>query len=207
MSPGIAIASQIALQAALIVLFLGSLFTLAFGVSLMLGNRWVFALNEKTKRWISTREALRPMDLQRSIEGWLHLWHVPVGIGLALCSAFVAYVGMFHYDVKAVAHAFQAHPSVWEEMLIQAGWWFAMIGALAGLVVGVLLTAKPALLQSAEGWANRAYSGRRATKPLEVMHFAPDHCITASPRWSGALISAGSLYIAVVLGQFLIQRL
>ena len=207
MSPGIRIAFEIVLQAVLISLFLGSLFGLVFGVSMMFGNRWVFRLNERTKRWISTREALRPMDAQHSIETQLHRWHLAIGVVLALGGAFILYVALFHKDMKMIAQLFQARPSVWAELIVQAGWWCATVAALAGLVVGVLLIAKPALLQPAEAWGNRAYSGRRATKPLETMNLSPDRWISSSPRWWGAVIAIGSVYIAVVLGYFLMQRM
>ncbi len=204
MSPGIRIAYEIVLQAVLITLFLGSLFALVFGASMMLGNRWVYRLNERTKRWISTREAMRPMDVPHSIETQLHRWHLAVGVVLACGGAFILYAALFHYDAKAIAHVFQPRASVWAESMVQAGWWLAMVAGLAGLVVGVLLMAKPALLQSAEAWANRAYSGRRATKPFEMMNFSPDRWVTSSPRASGAVIAIGSIYIAFVLGQFLL---
>jgi len=207
MSPALQITSDIVLRSALLVLFLGSLFTLAFGVSLMLGHGWVLRLNERTKRWISTREAMRPMDMPRSIESWLHRWHLPVGIALVLGSAFIGYAAFFRYDLKAIVQLFRTRASVWVGLLVQAGWWLVIVAALAGIAVGVLLIAKPALLQSTEAWANRAYSGRRATKPLETMNYSPDQWIIASPRLSGALIAAGSVYVALMLGYLLISKL
>ncbi len=204
MSPGIKLGADIALQTVLIALFLGSLFSLAVGVSLMLGNRWVFRLNDYMKRWVSTREAMRPMDVQRSIEAHVYRCHWAIGLAIALGAAFVLYFELFNFNAKAVASLFQPRGLVWIESLVQMGWWIGLVGTVAGLIVGMLLMAKPALLRAADSWANRNYSGRRATKPLEAMNFSPDQWIAASPKLSGGIIAVGSVYAAVVLGFLLL---
>ena len=204
MSPALKLSSDIALEAALVVLFLGSLFSLVFGVSLFLGNRWVFWLNERMKRWVSTREAMRPLDVPRSIETHLYRWHGWIGLLLAIGAGFVLYFAFFNYNLRAVTQLFQVRTSIWVESLLPVAWWIITVGAVAGLIVGILLAARPGLLRAADAWANRSYSGRRATKPLEIMHFAPDRWIVSSPKLWGGIIVAGSLYVAVVLGYLLI---
>ena len=204
MSPALKLSSDIALEAALVVLFLGSLFSLVFGVSLFLGNRWVFWLNERMKRWVSTREAMRPLDVPRSIETHLYRWHGWIGLLLAIGAGFVLYFAFFNYNLRAVTQLFQVRTSIWVESLLPVAWWIITVGAVAGLIVGILLAARPGLLRAADAWANRSYSGRRATKPLEIMNFAPDRWIVSSPKLWGGIIVAGSLYVAVVLGYLLI---
>ncbi|OGA26380.1 MAG: hypothetical protein A3I01_01845 [Betaproteobacteria bacterium RIFCSPLOWO2_02_FULL_65_24] len=204
MSPALKLSSDIALEAALVVLFLGSLFSLVFGVSLFLGNRWVFWLNERMKRWVSTREAMRPLDVPRSIETHLYRWHGWIGLLLAIGAGFVLYFAFFNYNLRAVTQLFQVRTSIWVESLLPVAWWIITVGAVAGLIVGILLAARPGLLRAADAWANRSYSGRRATKPLEIMNFAPDRWIASSPKLWGGIIVAGSLYVAVVLGYLLI---
>jgi len=203
-SPALKLSSDIALEAALVVLFLGSLFSLVFGVSLFLGNRWVFWLNERMKRWVSTREAMRPLDVPRSIETHLYRWHGWIGLLLAIGAGFVLYFAFFNYNLRAVTQLFQVRTSIWVESLLPVAWWIITVGAVAGLIVGILLAARPGLLRAADAWANRSYSGRRATKPLEIMNFAPDRWIVSSPKLWGGIIVAGSLYVAVVLGYLLI---
>ena len=204
MSPALKLSSDIALEAMLVVLFLGSLFSLVFGVSLFLGNRWVFWLNERMKRWVSTREAMRPLDVPRSIETHLYRWHGWIGLLLAIGAGFVLYFAFFNYNLWAVTQLFQVRTSIWVESLLPVAWWIITVGAVAGLIVGILLAARPGLLRAADAWANRSYSGRRATKPLEIMNFAPDRWIVSSPKLWGGIIVAGSLYVAVVLGYLLI---
>ncbi|OGA95455.1 MAG: hypothetical protein A3G27_08920 [Betaproteobacteria bacterium RIFCSPLOWO2_12_FULL_66_14] len=204
MSPALKLSSDIALEAMLVVLFLGSLFSLVFGVSLFLGNRWVFWLNERMKRWVSTREAMRPLDVPRSIETHLYRWHGWIGLLLAIGAGFVLYFAFFNYNLRAATQLFQVRTSIWVESLLPVAWWIITVGAVAGLIVGILLAARPGLLRAADAWANRSYSGRRATKPLEIMNFAPDRWIVSSPKLWGGIIVAGSLYVAVVLGYLLI---
>lgn len=203
MSTGLKITQDIVLQATLIFLFLGSLFSLAFGLSLLLGKPWVLRLNERTKRWVSTREALRPMDVQRDIEPYVYRWNVLVGLLLAAGAAFILYVAATKYDLKAITRLVSARASVAVEMTVQAAWLFGVLAALAGLIVGLVMAAKPQWLQAADAWANRYYSGRRATKPLETMNLSPDGWVTSSPKLSGSVIAVGSVYVAVVLGYLL----
>ena len=204
MSPALKLTFDIALQVTLVVLFLGSLFSLVFGVSLFLGNRWVFRLNEHMKHWVSTREAMRPLDVPRSIETYLYRWHGWIGVLLAIGAGFVLYWAFLDFNLKVVAQLFQVRAPIWVEWLLQVAWWVVTLGALAGLVVGIVLVAWPGLLRAADAWANRSYSGRRATKPLEMMNFAPDRWIVSSPKLWGGIIVAGSAYVAVVLGYLLI---
>jgi hypothetical protein len=203
MSPALKLAAVVALKATLIVLFLGSLFSLVFGVSLFLGHRWVFRLNDRMKRYVSTRGVMRSLDAPRSIEPQLYRWHRWIGLAIAIGNAFVLYVAFFGYNGKAITHLFQARSSAWVESLVQAGWWIATIGALAGLLVGIVLMVRPGLLRAADAWASRSYSGRRATKLFEIMNFFVDTWITSSPKLSGGLIVAGSVYVALVLGYLL----
>jgi hypothetical protein len=136
----------------------------------------------------------------------VYQWHLWAGLFLVLGAGFVLYFALLDYNLKTVTQLFHARASVWLDLVLQIAWWLVTLGALAGLVVGVLLMVRPGLLQSADAWANRNYSGRRATKGLEDMNFAPDRWIASSPKLSGGIIVAGSLYVALVLGALLAAK-
>jgi len=204
MNAAVKIALDIALQAGLIFLFLGSLFTLAVGVSLLLGMPWVQQLNERSKRWISTREAFRPMDVPRDIEKALYRRHLPVGLLIAAGAAYILYIALFGYDARAIARLVAPRPSVVVEMLVQTLWWFGVVGGIAGFAVGLVMAAKPQWLHQADAWMNRSYSARQATKPLETLNFAPDGWLAAAPKLCGGIIVLCSVYVAIVLGALLL---
>jgi len=202
MSAALKLVQEIGLQAGLIFLFLGSLFSLSVGISLLGGGRWVGALNERSKRWISTRQAFRPLDLPHNIEPSLYRWHLLVGVLMAVGAAFILYVALFALDLKAVARVLAGGPSVLADMAIEMFWWLGVVSAAAGLVVGILMAARPQWLRSA-AWANHIYSARRATKPLESMNLAPDGWVNSAPKLYGGIIALCSAYVATVLGYFL----
>jgi hypothetical protein len=207
MSPATQLMIDMVLQATVIFLFLGSLFSMVFGVSLFLRHRWVFRLNERMTGWISTRQALRPLDTHRNLEAYVYRQNRWAGIVIAVASLFVLYVAVFDFDARALAHLFGARTLLWVQMVLEAVWWMIVAGCLAGLVVGLMLAASPEKLRAADAWINRRYSIRRATKPLDIMHVAPDQWIAARPQLSGAVITVGSVYVALVLGYFLASRI
>lgn len=206
MSPGMTFAVDIILQSALLFLFFGSLLSIIYGVSLFLRQRWVHVLNDRTKRWISSREAMRPLERPRNVDPFVHRWHLWIGLLVALGSGFVLYVAFFRYETAALAALFPARASLFAPMLVQGFWWILVIGALAGLVAGLTLMTRPGLLRAVEEWGNRSYSERRAMKPMESMNFAVDQWTVESPRLSGGLIAVGGFYVAFALGYFLLTR-
>lgn len=207
MSTGAKFALDIALQCALLFLFLGSVFSVVYGVSLYLRSRWVYALNERMARWVSSREALRPLEKPRNFDSFVHRWHRWIGLGMALGSAFVLYAAFFRYERLAATALFPARASIPAALLVQSLWWIVVLGALVGLVVGLVLMLRPGMLRALEAWGNRSYSERRAMKPMEAMNFTVDRWIVSSPRLSGALIALGGLYAALELGYFLLARM
>ena len=203
MSPNVKTVTDILLHSALLFLLLGSLFTIGYGVSLLLKLRWVHALNDRMNRWVSSREALRPMEVSRDVDRFVYRWNLRVGMLLALGSAFVLYVAFFGPEAAAIARLFPARASVWGAMLVQGLRWIVVLGSVAGLVSGIVLVVRPGLLRSAGAVSNRSYSERRATKLLEVMNISPDRWIMSSPRLSGAIIVVCSVYVALVIGHLL----
>jgi hypothetical protein len=204
MSVGTKFAVDIALQCVLIFLFLGSLFSIVYGVSLSLRQHWVHALNERMKHWVSSREALRPLALPRDVDSFVHRWHLWIGLLMVLGSGFVLYAAFFRYEAAAVTALFQPSASLFAPMLVQIFWWILVLGGIAGLALGIVLIARPELLRAIEEWGNRSYSERRALKPMEEMNFAVDQMAMTSPRLYGGLIALGGLYAALVLGYFLL---
>jgi hypothetical protein len=64
----------------------------------------------------------------------------------------------------------------------------------------VLFIVRPSSLKRLEAWADRRVSGRKASKPLEVMRDPTDRFVREHPRMVGGLVIAGSLYVLLQLG-------
>ena len=58
---------------------------------------------------------------------------------------------------------------------------------------------------SLETWADRSFSGRKSTKPLEEMHRPADQFVRAHPRSVGVLVILGSIYVLANLGYALLR--
>jgi hypothetical protein len=207
MSEGIRVVAEMVLEAVLIFLLLGCLFGLVYGVGLLLRQKWVFALNERTKRWVSTRQALRAFDVPRFLEGYVYKASTLIGLVLVTASAYVLFELLIAQDEMSFVALFFARPGAWAEIVLRTVRWVLLTGAVAGVVVGLLLAVNPRAMRSLEARANRSYSMRQRTRVLEVMNYAPDEWTASSPLLAGGLITVGSLYAAFVLGMFLLARM
>lgn len=199
---------DIVLKAVLIFIFIGSLFSLIFGFGLFMGQGWAARLNVSMRRWVSTREMLRPLEVPRDINPHILRWHRGAGFFLILAGAYVLYTVALRFDPGAIALLYQKRFPDWlVEIVAETLRWFIAIGSAAGLVIGIVLVFRPDLVRGIEAWAARSYSERRATKSLDEMKFGPDQLILSAPRVSGALIIIASLYVALALGDLLITKL
>ncbi|MGH8703908.1 MAG: hypothetical protein ACREUO_00660, partial [Burkholderiales bacterium] len=71
---------QIIHKSLVIFLLLGGTFALVLGVGLLLRADWCMRLNEAMSRWISTREALRPLEVPRDTQRVLYRHHRVLGL-------------------------------------------------------------------------------------------------------------------------------
>lgn len=205
MSPGMRLAMGIAYDATLVFLALGVLFSAVFGAGLLLRQSWSFRLSDRLNGWISTRRAMlvleRPIDVQRPMYR-RHRW---VGLLIALAATVVIYVLIERYNPAPILAYFA--PDVRPAVL---SWWlewfryFVLMTNVFALAVGIVLMVRPSLLKGFEAWANRSYSARKLTKPLEIMHLGLDRLVQTYPRATGAAILIGSLYALVAVCMLLL---
>jgi hypothetical protein len=78
-------------------------------------------------------------------------------------------------------------------------WFMIVFGSLACLV-GILLGFSPKTLQTVEAHANRWYSMRRVTAPLETPHPTLDRWVEAHPLIAGWSITLGALIVVISSG-------
>lgn len=200
MTPGTRLLLDIAYDATLIFLALGTFLALLYGLALIFRLSWSLELNEKLNRWISTRQAMRPMELSRDIHRPLYRKHRSVGLLVTAGAAVVLYVLLTRYHPAPIIAYFSRYmrPGVASWLL---DWFrgFVLVTNVFALLIGLALFLRPSLLKGLEAWANRSYSGRGLSKFLDVMHLGVDRAVTGYPRLFGTAIVIGSLY---ALGSF-----
>ena len=189
-------------QTLYVVLLAGAALGLVVGLLLLVDSRRVLAWNARMSRWVSTGEALHPLDRPHDIKPLIYRSHRLVGVLVIAGSLYALDVLTFGFQTGALARVFRdlANQSLLSTAF-EALRVFLILGNAAALAAGFVLAFRPSLLKGIEGWADRYYA-RPPSKSLDEMRFHPDAWVAAHPRLAGALVAAGSAYVLIALGFF-----
>lgn len=186
----------IAGQALVLALAAGAALALAVGLALLFDSARALRWNARLSRWVSTREAMRPLDAPRDIKRFVYRGHRAVGL-LLVAGALYSLDGLtFGFRTEALVRALRdlGNQGVLGVALDSMRLFF-LVGNLAALFAGIVLCLRPAALQRVEAWADRTYSAAVPASRLDEMRLQPDQWVARHPRLAGALALAGSAFI------------
>jgi hypothetical protein len=172
-------------------------FAFLVGVTLASRNaRAIHAMNS-LNHWISLRRGLKvfmvPHDVTASFLGRPLL----LGAVVLLGAATSVYV-LATFDSEAFREMlFPAGAGAYATALAAFVRWTLLAGNAACVVVGLVMIGAPALWLRLERRADRWYSLRKATLPLDRMHTEFDGWVLAHPTVSGIALIVVSLGLAV----------
>jgi hypothetical protein len=198
--------AQMLLSAVVVFLFVVSLLGLALGLGLMLKNSVALPFIALMNRWVSMRQALRPLEapvrLPAAAAGarWF-------GVILVAIGAYAAVVLIGSFDVERLALLFKVEPRY---SLASVGLatlkWLLVAGSAAAVVVGLMLVFFPRAWQGLEERANRWYSTRNLELAGDTVYMSFDRMVETHPRAAGAVIFVLSLIAAIASGLALFAR-
>jgi len=200
---------QIALETFNILLLFGGALGVVIGIMLIVDSARVFRLSDRMNTWISTRQAMRPLETSIPVERALYRRHRIVGALIAVGALYALWFLVLRFDsaqiVSVMRRMMQVSVARWITESIRI---FLIVCNAFAVLVGLLVLVRPSLIKGFEEWANRQYSGRLATRPLELPHSGPDRLVRANPRLFGALLTVGGLFVLIFLGaaRFLLSR-
>ena len=198
--------STIVNQAVLVFLALGAVFGLLAGMLLLLDSARAFRIGDRIDRWVSTRMALRPLEVQHSIARPLYRRHRLFGALVCAGALYVLAVIGSPSGEMAIAKSLMgigpARLSAWASESLR---YVLLVGNGAAFVFGLVFIVRPSALKRLETWADRRISARRTTKPLEELHRPADRFAREHPRVVGALVVLGSLFVLTNLGYALLR--
>jgi hypothetical protein len=193
-----------------LVLFAGSLFSLAVGAGLIFRAdatmRWFGVMN----RWVSTRRVLKSLEIPRvvgtSVSDRKLRWFA--GIVFLIGGAYAAYILGLRIDALRVIGLLGVHgPSASIALiLVDALRWILIVGCAAAAVLGVLLLAFPKAWAALEVRANYWYSTRQMVSGGDDMHLTLDRWVARFPRAAGAIILVLAMIPAVASSILLFAR-
>ena len=187
---------------ALYVLLLGgAALGVVIGILLLVDSERVMRWNYILNRWYSTRQAMRALERPIDVKRPFYRWHRVLGAVVFAASLFTLDVLVFGFHTGALVRALRGSGNPALLALILDSVRLALIaGNIAALVAAAVLIFRPSLLKGLEAWGDRQYSGRAATKPLDIMRYQPDDFTRSRPKLVGGLLVLGSLYVLITLG-------
>jgi hypothetical protein len=188
-------------QTFLWVALLGAVLGLLTGLGLIFRSPIVFRIGERMNVWISTRQAMRKLEVPIDIERAVYRWHRIVGALLLAGALFTLYVAVLRLqgpELSVVLGKFvRVEIAKWIGQSLRL---FLIVANVAALLFAAIMIFRPSALKPLELWANRQYSGRQATREWEIPRNLVDPFVQAHPRLIGVLLTVASLCVLVVLG-------
>ncbi len=179
----------------------------AVGVGLILSSARTLRFFHVMNRWISTRGALRPMEIPRDTDQFSHRRRRWVG-GALIAGGIFSTIGLAAgVDAGAVGAAI-AKGDMARLVAIVAGTlrWFLIVGSVAGVVIGGMLCFSPDALATLEKYANQWFSARRVLRGGDDMILTLDRLVEAHPRLSGWILACTALGAAAYAATLLFAR-
>jgi len=185
----------------LVLVFAGAGFTV--GAGLIVSSARTVRFIQSMNRWVSTRGALKALEIPRDTELASHRNRRRLGWALIAGGIFAALGLLFGVDTAAFSTAAaKGDARIMVAIVAQTLKWFLILGSVAGIVVGYLLCFSPDALATLEKYANRWFSSRRAMRGGDDVHLTLDRLVEAHPMPSGWILACtglGAVAYAVVL--------
>ncbi|MDQ5848439.1 MAG: hypothetical protein M3544_05670 [Pseudomonadota bacterium] len=190
----------IVLQTAYIVFLAGAALAVLLGILLLVDSARVLRWNTFLSRWVSTRDAMRPLDEPHDIKRFVYRNHRILGVLVVAGAIYTLDVLTFGFQTGALARIFRglANQSLLG-MLLDTLRLFLITANLLAVVAGLALAFRPSLLKGVEAWADRSYSTRSDAR-MDEMRFQPDQWVSAHPKLAGVLAAAGGGFILLAFG-------
>ena len=192
--------SQSVVQVAIVMFVIVAVTGLAVGVGLIISSQRTVRVFHSINRWVSTRHALKAVELPRDTERVSHLhqrWLAGGFVVGGLVSVFGLALG---YDASAISAALAEKrfaPVV--AIAMESVKWFLIVGSAFGVVVGAMLLFYPNAESALERFANQWVSSRKIARMGDDMHMTLDHLVEAHPWIAGWIIACTSI-AAVIFG-------
>src|SRR5688572_389958 len=187
---------------------------LVFGVLAIVAGVGLIACHDKTlrlfalmNRHISTRQAMKSASIAHDISPAVERYRWWFVAAIIAGAAYSLYTLLARFDASIITTAITGDaPGPLALSIVEALRWFMIVFSAVACAIGLLLGFAPRGLQAIEAHANRWYSMRKATAPLETPNAALDHWVESHPRIAGWSITLGALIVVISSGLILFGK-
>lgn len=195
--------TQLLVSAVVVFLFVVSLLGLGLGLGLLLRSAATLPFIALMNRWVSTRQALKPLEapirLAPTAAGtrWFGLILIAVG-------AYAALVLVGSFDVPRLALLLKVDPRhSLASLALEVLKWLLVAGSIAAVATGLMLLFFPRAWRALEERANRWYSTAQLELAGDAVYMSLDRAVEAHPRAAGGVIFVLSLAATLASGLLL----
>lgn len=199
---------RVIIPSVIAIMLAGGLAGLALGCALVINHSATLRFINRMNRWVSTREALAPLDARINVE--------PAPSSRPVLGAFLVVGGVLAVGFLLVRLDFRTSgyvPGVDAQRLIlssialQTMKWVLVLGSAFAAIIGAMLLFAPARVRLLERYLNRWHSTEPALAAAEKMHTPLEPRVEAYPRATGCIIAVASLALTVAMTGLLLARL
>jgi len=199
---------QVLFQFLIVLVLVFATVGLAVGIGLLVSSARTVRFIQSMNRWVSTRGALKAMEIPRDTERFSHGNGRRMGWVLIAGGIFATLGLLFGVDIAAFsAAAAKGNARIMVSIVAATLKWFLILGSVTGVLVGYLLCFSPNALASLEKYANRWLSPRRAMRGGDDVHLTLDRLVEAHPAPSGWILACTGLGAVAYAITLLVARM
>lgn len=185
----------------------GSLVGLLLGVCLLVRPAGTLAYMRRMNRWVSSRRAMKPLEVPRSMAQRVRGRRLWLGLLLAAVGSYALIVLIWSLDPARLSGALDVDPRYSATAIaLAAVRWLLVAGSAVCVAIGLMLAFAPRVMEGVEAWANTWVSSRRALQGVDTMYQPFDALAERFPRACAVLILALSAAAGLSSIVLLLQR-
>jgi hypothetical protein len=182
-----------------IFVLVGGIAGFALGVALIWRSEAAMRFISRMNRWVSTRQALQPLDRPHTMERLsprLRRW---LGICLAVGGALVVVLVLVRLQLDRGSFVPGVDVRRWivSGVTLKTIKWFLVVGGAFSCAVGALMLFWPRQMDAFEARMDHWYSSPRLRAADETMRMPLEPRVEAHPRAAGVIIGVASLLVAI----------
>ncbi|HMH18721.1 MAG TPA: hypothetical protein VK572_11315 [Burkholderiales bacterium] len=192
-------------QCLILVFIVVSVTGLGVGIGLIVSSQKIVRMFHAVNRWISTRHALKSVEVPRETDRAAHRYQRWIAGGFVL-GGLVAIFGLVTgFDSRALGAMLADRLAPVAAIAFDSLKWFLILGSAFGVVVGAMLLFYPNAELTLEKYANRWISSRQIVRSGDDMHMGLDLLVEAHPTPAGWIVACTSV-AAVICGIIMLVR-
>lgn len=197
---------QLLVQSLIVLFLVVSVAGLVVGVGLLVSSQTVVRLSHTVNRWVSTRHALKSVEVPRETDRLAHRYQRWLAGGFVL-GGLVAIFGLVAgVDSGALGTMFaEKRLAPVFAIAFDVVKWLLIVGSAFGVVIGGMLLFYPNAELTLEKYANQWVSSRQVARTWDDMHMTLDVLVEAHPAPAGWIIACTSV-AAVICAIFMLVR-